>query len=176
MSIMIDRLLDANKKYVSTGAYAGDVSAERRRENEAGQKPYAVVITCSDSRVVPEAIFSAGLGELFVIRTAGNVMGVSELASLEYAVEHLHALTVVVLGHTGCGAVHAALCGEFGGAVGAITRRIKSAIGEETDPNKACELNVREGVKTIKEALGRDDVTVVGAIYDIVSGKVGLLN
>ena len=176
MSEIIDRLLDANRNYVANGAYSGDVSAERRKANEAGQKPYAVVITCSDSRVVPEAIFSAGLGELFVIRTAGNVMGDSELASLEYAVEHLHALTVVVLGHTGCGAVHAALCGEFGGAVGQITRRIKSAIGEETDPNKASKLNVLEGVRTIKKTLGREDVTVVGAIYDIVSGKVELLD
>ena len=176
MREIIDRLLDANRKYVSTGAYFGNISAERRKENGSGQKPCAVVMTCSDSRVVPEAIFSAGLGELFVIRTAGNVAGDSELASLEYAVEHLHALTVIVLGHTGCGAVHAALCGEFGGAVGLITRRIKNAIGEETDPNKACELNVREGVRTIRKALGREDVTVVGAIYDIVSGKVGLLD
>lgn len=176
MREIIDRLLDANRKYVSTGAYLGDVSAQRRKENGSGQRPGAVVMTCSDSRVVPEAIFSAGLGELFVIRTAGNVAGDSELASLEYAVEHLHVLTVVVLGHTGCGAVQAALCGEFGGAVGLITRPIKSAIGEETDPNKACEMNVREGVRTIREALGREDVTVVGAIYDIVSGKVGLLD
>ena len=176
MSEILDRLLEANRNYVSLGAYSGDVSAERRKANESGQKPYVVVITCSDSRVVPEAIFSAGLGELFVIRTAGNVAGDSELASLEYAVEHLHALTVVVLGHTGCGAVHAALCGEFGGAVGLITRRIKSAIGEETDPNKACALNVREGVRAIGKALDREDVTVVGAIYDIVSGQVGLLD
>ena len=175
MSEILDRLLDANRKYVSAGAYGGDVSAERRKANEAGQKPYAVVITCSDSRVVPEAIFSAGLGELFVIRTAGNVLGDSELASLEYAVEHLHARTVVVLGHTGCGAVHAALCGEFGGAVGTITKRIKSAIGEETDPDKACALNVQEGVRTVRKALGREDVTVAGAIYDIVSGKVRVI-
>ena len=74
MNETIERLLKGNRDYVSSGAYAGDVSAYRRAENAAGQKPYAVVVTCSDSRVVPEAIFSAGIGELFVIRTAGNVI------------------------------------------------------------------------------------------------------
>ena len=176
MNETVKRLLEMNQKYISSGDYSGNVSAERRAENATGQTPYAAVITCSDSRVVPEAIFSAGLGELFVIRTAGNVIGESELASLEYAVGHLHTPTVLVLGHTDCGAVHAALCGEFGGNVGAITRRIKHAAGEETDPHKACELNVRAGVALVRKAFDRENITVVGAIYDIVSGKVALLD
>ena len=176
MNDILRRLLDANQNYVSTGVFSGDVSARRRAENAAGQAPYAVVVTCSDSRVIPEAVFSAGFGELFVIRTAGNVIGDSELASLEYAVDHLHALTVVVLGHTNCGAVHAALCGEFAGAVGLITRRISSAVGGETDPRRASEKNVRAGVDTIRKALSREGLTVVGAIYDIVSGGVTLLD
>ncbi|MBQ1306460.1 MAG: carbonate dehydratase [Erysipelotrichales bacterium] len=172
MNETVKRLLDANREYECSGTFIGDVSAKRREENAAGQKPYAVIITCSDSRVVPEAIFSAGIGELFVIRTAGNVIGDSELASLAYAVDHLHADTVVVLGHTRCGAVHAALCGEFEGVVGMITKRIKQAIGGETDAYKACVLNVKDGVRTIKKEIGREDVTVAGAVYDIVTGKV----
>ena len=176
MGEIVKRLLDANQKYAETGAFSGDISAKRRAENASGQRPYAVVITCSDSRVVPEAVFSAGIGELFVIRTAGNVLGDSELASLEYAVEHLGTPTVVVLGHTGCGAVQAALCGEFSGAVGLITRRIKAAIGEETDPRRASERNVRAGVDAARRAIGRDGVTVVGALYDIVSGEVSLVD
>ncbi|MBQ7599669.1 MAG: hypothetical protein IJU57_03240 [Clostridia bacterium] len=84
------------------------MSEERRKANANGQKPRAVIVTCSDSRVVPEAVFSCGIGELFVIRTAGNVIGVSELASVEYVVDHLGTDTVVVLGHTACGAVRAA--------------------------------------------------------------------
>ncbi len=176
MNEIVKRLVDANKRYISSGEYSGDVSARRREQNASGQKPYVAVVTCSDSRVIPEAVFSAGLGELFVIRTAGNVIGDSELASLEYAVEHLHVLTVVVLGHTGCGAVNAALHGEFEGAVGVVTRRIKSAARDETDPVRACELNVADGVETVRKALGREDLTVIGAVYDIVSGEVRFID
>ena len=175
MNELIKRLTDANKRYISTGEFSGNVSAERRTENASGQKPYAVVITCSDSRVIPEAVFSAGLGELFVIRTAGNVIGDSEMASLEYAVGHLKVHTAVVLGHTGCGAVNAALHGEFEGAVGVVTRRIKSAAGSETDPDKVCELNVMDGVGTIRKAFGSEDLNVIGAVYDILSGEVRFL-
>ena len=180
MNEIINRLLDANRNYAAVGAYCGDVSAERRKENESGQKPYAVVITCSDSRVVPEAIFSAGLGELFVIRTAGNVMGDSELASLEYAVEHLGTPTVVVLGHTGCGAVHAALTGGGQGFVSFITDDILAAIGMERDEEKACCLNVRYGVDRLKQAFSAHPevgtAVVEGAVYDILSGEVRWLD
>lgn len=174
MNETLKKLLEANGKYAESGSFGGDVSENRRKANAAGQKPYTVVVCCSDSRVVPEALFSAGIGELFVVRTAGNVIGESELGSVEYAVHHLHVGTAVVLGHTHCGAVHAALCGETGGFAGAITRRIKETIGGETDPYRACGLNVRRGVETLKAALGEDGLTVAGAIYDIESGKVVL--
>lgn len=175
MKEIIERLAEANGRYGRTGEFSGDASAKRRAENAAGQKPYATVVTCSDSRVVPEAIFSAGIGELFVVRTAGNVIGDHELASIEYAVEHLHTGVVIVMGHTCCGAVGAAMHGEFGGAVGVITKRIKSAIGAETDPYKACVRNVMSGVETVAKAFG-DKAEAVGAVYDILSGKVEFLN
>ena len=170
----IRRLLEGNREYVRSGVFSGDVSAERRLENAGGQSPWAAVVTCSDSRVIPEAVFSAGIGELFVIRTAGNVIGDSELASLEYAVQHLHVGTVLVLGHTCCGAVAAALHGETGGAVGAITGRIIKSIGSETDPTKACELNVLDGVGIINRYFEKEGITAEGAVYDIESGTVTL--
>lgn len=176
MNERIKKLLEGNERYQKTGIFRGDVSAAKRAENKDGQHPCAVVITCSDSRVIPEAIFSAGIGELFVIRTAGNVIGVHEFGSIEYAVEHLKAGTVIVLGHTGCGAVKAALAGEFGGTVGVITNRIKDAAGDEQDPEKACALNVKEGVEGIRRVFfHHEDVTVAGAIYDILSGEVRII-
>lgn len=100
-----------------------------------GQKPYAVIVSCSDSRVIPECIFSAGIGDLFVIRVAGNVIDKYQLGSIEYAAEHLCCKLVVVLGHTQCGAVGAAK-GKCGGFVGFITDEIRRAVGTETDAVK----------------------------------------
>lgn len=176
MNKITERLIEGNQKYLATEAFAGDVSAKRREANKAGQKPYAVIVTCSDSRVIPETVFSAGIGELFVVRTAGNVIGEAELASIDYAVEHLKAGCVVVMGHTGCGAVKAALSGEFEDPVGVITRQIKKAIGNTTDPDKACELNVLQGVSFLKTVLDGTGVVVTGAVYDIVSGKVRFIS
>jgi carbonic anhydrase len=105
----LERLKEGNRRYVG-GADAGDVSASVREDKARnGQRPYAVVIACSDSRVIPETIFNAGIGDLFVIRVAGNVIDPHQLGSVEYAAAHLHCPLVLVLGHTGCGAVSAAL-------------------------------------------------------------------
>ena len=99
----------------------GEQAALRRETAENGQKPWAIVIACSDSRVIPEQIFSAGLGELFVIRVAGNVLDRHQLGSIEYAAAHLHCHTVLLLGHTRCGAVSAALSGGGDGFIQYIT-------------------------------------------------------
>ena len=87
---------------------------ELRDELVKGQHPDTLVITCSDSRVVPEYIFNASLGELFIIRTAGNVINEGELATIEYAIEHLKVKSIIVLGHTHCGAIHASIHNEKG--------------------------------------------------------------
>lgn len=113
---------------------------------EYGQHPYAIVIYCSDSRVIPEQIFSASIGELFVIRVAGNVLDHHQLGSIEYAAGHLHCQHVIVLGHTGCGAVAAALSGGGDGFIQYITDDILEAVEEERDPEKACALNVEHAV------------------------------
>ena len=170
-----ERLKRGNEQYVASGEYAGDVSEAAREEAKGGQEPYAVIVTCSDSRVIPEAIFSAGIGDLFVIRVAGNVIDKHQLGSIEYAAEHLGAKTVVVLGHTGCGAVNAALFHDPEGYVRYITQEIKRAVGKERDPLKACVLNVERSVNKIKKSLTAEDLVVEGAVYDIVTGRVEFL-
>ncbi|MBQ9188141.1 MAG: carbonic anhydrase, partial [Clostridia bacterium] len=91
--------------------------ALRLKTAEHGQHPYAIVVCCSDSRVIPEQIFHAAIGDLFVIRVAGNVLDNHQLGSIEYAAGHLHCRHILVLGHTGCGAVAAALSGEGDGFI-----------------------------------------------------------
>lgn len=175
----LNYLKEGNEIYVGEKPFRGTVSGETRKElAENGQQPYAVMIACSDSRVIPEVIFSAGLGELFVIRVAGNVLDDHQLGSIEYAVDHLHTKLVVLLGHTHCGAVGAALSGGAHGYTGFITDEIKKAIGDEKDERKASILNVRAGVAEIRETFVHDgnpafkDALVLGALYDIETGKV----
>lgn len=170
----IKRLKTGNEKYLSSKTGTGDISTEKRIYTcENGQKPYAIIIGCSDSRVIPESIFSAGIGDLFVIRVAGNVIDNHQLGSIEYAADHLGCKLVVVLGHTHCGAVGAAIGSNPGGFVKSITDEIKRAIGTEHDDVKACCLNVRQSVSVIKENIPmKDGLEVVGAIYHIEDGRV----
>ena len=143
-----------------------------------GQEPYAIVVACSDSRVIPEQLFDAGLGELFVIRVAGNVLDRHQLGSIEYAAGHLHCRLILVLGHTGCGAVGAALSGGGEGFIQYITDEILLAVGEERDPLRACEKNVLHGVQLLRREFAEhpeipaEDLEIRGAVYDIESGEV----
>lgn len=173
----LDRLMDGNRIYVNSEINAGDVSPSKRADTYAnGQHPYAVVVSCADSRVIPEAIFSAGIGDLFVIRVAGNVVGNYELGSIEYAVEHLGCKLVLVLGHTGCGAVNAALHLNHG-LVTHITDEIKRAIGGETNAEVACVMNVVQSVSKVENAMSHaKNLLVVGAIYHTESGIVDFLS
>ena len=122
----IQKLKSGNEKYLLQNTGIGDVSpAVRLRTSVQGQQPYAIIITCSDSRVIPECVFSAGIGELFVIRVAGNVIDDHQLGSIEYAVEHLGTNLVVMMGHTGCGAVEAAIHHDPSGFIKYITDGIR---------------------------------------------------
>ena len=170
----LDRLRQGNDRYVKAEGYSGDVSgAIRLHTAENGQHPYAAVVTCSDSRVIPEVVFSAGIGELFVIRSAGNVVDGCTLGSLEYAVGHMGVKLVVVMGHTSCGAIAEALKGFHEGHSIEIIDDIRAGIGDEKDPTEASRRNVMNSVRLITEDLGeRHDVEVVGALYDIRSGRV----
>lgn len=173
------RLRDGNERYLASARCIGDTSRTQREKTlSEGQHPYAVIVTCSDSRVIPEAIFSVGIGDLFVIRIAGNVMDSHQLGSIEYAAEHLGCGLVVVLGHTHCGAVDAAIHHEPEGYIKFITDEIVKAVGEETDEYRACRLNVLHSKAVIEESLLiQKDVReyglkVTGAIYRLEDGTV----
>jgi len=173
----LQKLASGNYAYTEYGRRTVDISAERRKLTaDHGQKPYAVIVTCSDSRVPPEHIFSAGIGDLFVIRTAGNVIGDFELGSVEYGAEHLGAKVVVVMGHSGCGAVGAALSGHGAeGSLATIVNDIKNAIGTETVASTAEDINIKNNVERVKNSpviKHLSDVSVIGAKYDLHSGKV----
>lgn len=175
---IIARLKEGNARFINAVKNDGDISKAVRIDTaEHGQHPYAVVISCADSRVVPEDIFMAGIGEIFDIRVAGNVIAESQMGSIEYAVGHLGCRLILVLGHTNCGAVGAAIEGGTSSYVKTITDRIKSAVGSETDSDRAARLNVMKSVKDIKEKLTvkKDDFAICGAIYDIREGRVDWL-
>lgn len=169
----LTRLKEGNKTYLKAETNQADISLRRRLyTSQNGQSPYAVVVGCADSRVIPESIFSAGIGELFVIRAAGNVVDDFALGSVEYAVEHLGCRLVVVLGHTGCGAVGAAH-EKTGGYLAHITSEIKRAIGEETNPIKASGINAEHSASKIKESLPKiEGLVVLSALYHTDSGEV----
>lgn len=177
------RLQEGNQTYLSSHTGTGDVSpAIRLRTHTDGQHPYAIIICCSDSRMIPDAIFSAGIGDLFVIRVAGNVIDDHQLGSIEYAAEHLGCSLVMVLGHTHCGAVDAAIHHEPVGYTRFITDEIRRAIGDETDPFKASCLNVRHSREVIEHSLSickaeeENALKVVEAIYHIDTGLVEILD
>ena len=177
------RLIEGNQKYMGALTPHGDISSEIRKDTaQNGQHPYAIVVTCSDSRVIPESIFSAGIGELFVVRVAGNVIDDHQLGSIEYAADHLGTKLILVLGHTRCGAVDSAIKGHAGGFIDSIISDIELAIGDEKDPYKASCLNVKHGVEVIRHELeihpvhDPEGLVVAGAIYNIEDGSVEFLD
>jgi carbonic anhydrase len=154
------------------------------------QKPFAIILSCSDSRVPPEVVFDQGIGDLFIVRMAGNVATPAALGSIEYAVDHLGAKLVVVMGHQRCGAVQAAFCPKPGPHLDGIWDLIRPAI---TSPLPSCEHhvdvdekqwdhavreNVANMVKLVTEDLrakpSRSDVKIVGAYYKLDDGTVEL--
>lgn len=172
----LKKLQEGNAKYLDAAVGSGDISQAIRKDTcENGQHPYAIIITCADSRVIPESIFMAGIGDLFVIRVAGNVINDFQLGSVEYAAEHLGCKLAVVLGHTHCGAVGAAIGGGAGGFTKAITDEIKSAIGNEADDYRACCLNVENSKKKIDGNIHISGFEAVGAVYNIEDGSVEFL-
>ncbi len=184
------KLISGNVRYVSGKLKAKDLSATKRKDlSENGQKPFAIVLTCSDSRVSPELILDQGLGDLFVIRTAGNVVDPIAIGSIEYAVEHLHTPLIMVLGHEQCGAVKAAIEageGKVEGNLGAIVEKIRPSVEKAKAagatgvdlPEKATEENVKAVVKELEEkspiirdALGQGTLQIIGAKYDLDEGR-----
>jgi carbonic anhydrase len=189
----LQRLKTGNARFVAGTARFPTVQKEILAELTKGQNPYATILSCSDSRVPPELIFDAGLGELFVIRVAGNVFSPEIGGSLQYAGRHLHTLLFVVLGHTNCGAVAAAIETRLRGTrqhsrIQLLVECILPGL-EDVDPQltpeamlaQAIEANVRWTMRQILETPERRErqtegsVKLVGAIYEIETGLVRFL-
>jgi len=160
-------------------------TAARQRELVAEQHPHAEILSCADSRVPPEIIFDQGLGDLFVVRVAGNVATDTEIGSLEYGAAHLHILFLVVLGHENCGAVTAAVQGgEAEGHIAAIVNLLKPAVeksgGMPGDPiANAVRANVqlvvqqlRSSTPVLSELVAQGKLKIVGGVYSLDTGKV----
>lgn len=157
----MQRLINGNKRYV-----------QGHTKIESDQSPFAVIVACSDSRVAPEIIFDQGLGDLFVVRIAGNVVGNLELESINFAVDQLGSSLVMVLGHENCGAVRAVRERKIGDIRG-IASLIKPAIVGTTSLEAAIKANVLHVVKYLQDSL---PVTVVGGYFDFKTGNVEVLS
>jgi carbonic anhydrase len=174
-----------NKRFIENSLAPKKNGAEDRQKLTAGQQPYAAVITCSDSRVSPEIIFDCSFNELFVIRNAGNVVTDVELASVEYALEHLHVPLVLVLGHEKCGAVKAACDivgsgGECEGHFGSIFEEIHPSAEKNRDSADNTVLTEYDNARhskarvleshAVKELVDSGSAAVVCARYQIGTG------
>lgn len=186
------RLIEGNAAFVADRPKQADISRERRLALAQGQQPFATLVGCSDSRVGPEQLFGAGLGELFIVRTAGNNVDTAGMGSIEYSVTVLKVPLIVVLGHEKCGAVAAATDVvtkdvRFPGSIGRMIEPIIPAViaaqrtGDEAElADRAVEENVRRMVEKLQqfsepmllEPQRRGELKVVGAVYKLATGEV----
>lgn len=188
----LQRLVSGNDAFVADQPLPSDLSRERRLALAEGQEPFATLVGCSDSRVGPELLFGAGLGELFIVRTAGNNVDTAGMGSIEYSVAVLKVPLIVVLGHEKCGAVAAAADvvtkdARFPGSIARMTEPIVPAVlaaqrnvGAEKLVDMAVEENVRRMVERLQkfsepmllEPQERGELKVVGAVYELATGRV----
>lgn len=181
----LDVLKAGNQRFVADQPLYERHDSDRRTEVAAGQHPIAIIVGCSDSRVPPEIVFDQGLGDLFVVRVAGNIVDDHALGSIEYAVEHLHVSLIVVLGHDRCGAVAAAVAGgEAPGHIQSLIDSIRPAVETaKTEPgdllNNAIDENIKNVVNELehcKPILAHEVETghleVLGARYNLDTGVV----
>lgn len=177
-------LQDGNERFVKETLEKKDIGAKRRTKVAMGQHPFAIVLTCADSRVAPELIFNQGLGDLFVLRVAGNITDPFILGSIEYAVEHLHVPLIVVLGHEKCGAVDGALSkGHFPENLDKLLKQVH--VGNDLPPDRAKAMNlaIKNNVlfhaaqmtqrsDVLKKEVEAKHLRVVGGVYELSSGKI----
>jgi carbonic anhydrase len=183
--LALGRLKAGNDRFVQNASAPVALGGPTRELLTKGQQPFAMVLSCADSRVPPEYVFNAGLGELFVIRAAGEVVDRSLMASLEYGAEHLHIPLLVVMGHESCGAVQAAMgTAEVEGPnlqylVKAIRVGTDRSTGDRTELRTAILANVEQvindalaGSAILRHAVQGGHLQVVGAYYELASGRV----
>jgi len=186
----VSKLKEGNGRYTSGNLQHPGQTTERRTELAKDQHPFAVILSCSDSRVPPEIVFDQGLGDLFVVRVAGNVIDDHGLGSIEYAVDHLGARLIVVLGHQSCGAVKAAketiaAKGKAPGHIQSLVTAIQPVV--ETTAKDDLDTTVKANVKHVVQALRSStpilkakvdsgEVQVIGGYYSLDTGAVSLLD
>jgi carbonic anhydrase len=178
----LHKLVTGNELYINSCRNPAYISYKERMQIALnGQTPYAAILTCADSRVPPEHIFSAGIGDLFVVRTAGNVVGDFELGSIEFAVQQFHVPIIVVMGHTCCAAVEAALEGRASGYIETVAHEIRLGLNGATTKSEAIRNNILHSKqrvlqsKTVSARLGAE-LTVICAEYDIQTGHVSFFD
>src|SRR5262245_1292741 len=180
------RLKEGNRRFLRGRAHFPTLRKELLAELAKGQRPYATIIGCSDSRVPPELLFDAGFGELFIVRVAGNVISPEVMGTLQYAAVHLHTPLFVILGHEGCGAVQAALAKKHAGArerrrIGLLLDRIVPGLTGRNDMKEAVEANVRWSIRQLRETpegkarMKEGILKLVGAVYELKTGRVRFL-
>jgi carbonic anhydrase len=186
----ISKLKEGNGRYTSGNLQHPSQTTERRSELANSQQPFASIVSCSDSRVPPEIVFDQGLGDLFVVRVAGNVINDEGLGSLEYAVDHLGTRLILVLGHQSCGAVKAAketiaAKGKAPGHIQSLVTAIKPAV--DATAKNDLETTIKANVKHVVDALRSStpilkakvdsgDVKVIGGYYSLDTGAVTFLD
>jgi carbonic anhydrase len=176
------KLKEGNLRFSTSEISQGKPTAARRAETAQAQHPFAIIVGCADSRTSPELVFDQNLGDLFVIRTAGNLVDDHALGSIEYAVAHLGTRLIVVLGHTSCGAVKAALESDHApGHVDSLVRDIQPAVkAAKGKPGDALTAAINENARLVaaqvkaRAALGElaKEVRIVFAVYDLDTGKI----
>jgi carbonic anhydrase len=188
----LQMLMDGNKRFVAGNLTSLSNLVQSRDEVATGQSPFAVVVCCSDSRVPPEIVFDQTLGQLFVVRTAGQVIDEAARGSITYGVDFLGAPLLLVLGHSGCGAVEAAIAALTGATIPGYAYRfaegigpaVQSVIDEPGDQlDNAIRANIKMGVDQLRTAepdlaaaVGSGQLTLAGGYYDLASGEVTILS
>lgn len=181
----LKRLTDGNERYTKDQFLSPDRTSERREALVSVQKPYAVIVGCSDSRVSPEIIFDQGIGDLFIVRVAGNVVGPVELDSIEFSATALGSVLVLVLGHENCGAVRAVVGGQTKD-IEAVASLIEKGIGSgekiaDMPLDKAVKLNAEAVAAYLKTApvladlIKQGKLKIASGYYNLASGKVEIL-
>lgn len=188
----LQRLIEGNRRFVAGALTSLDDLAEDRDQLTTGQSPFAIIVSCSDSRVPPELVFDQTLGELFVVRTAGQVLDDAARSSIAFGVDTLGAPLLVVLGHSGCGAVAAAIAALEGATIPGYAYRFAEGIGPAAQSvldqpgdqlDNAIRANIAFGVEQLEtsepvvaSAVRSGQLTVTGGYYDLASGEVTFLN
>jgi len=194
---VINWLKKGNTEFENNVNINHPIDPKLRMELAKGQNPKAIILTCSDSRVSPELIFNKGLGDLFVVRVAGNVTDDAVLGSIEYSADHLHTPLIVVMGHTNCGAIAAAVSdqndtdvhtADINNLIRTLTDKIQQAVlftnAKDPDPTRNAlvsninynTLILRNTHPTLSNLIAKHQLKVVGAVYHLETGKVEWLN